>query len=55
MEILRAKLLAKEEEEASADYEYEASDDTTTVEGSGDFNVETTTSIATQESVTTTV
>ena len=46
---------AEEEEEASADYEYEASDDTTTVEGSGDFNVETTTSIATQESVTTTV
>lgn len=44
---------AKEEEEASADYEYEASDDTTTVEGSGDLDVETTTSITTQESVTT--
>ena len=41
------------DEEASADYEYETSDDVTTVEGSGDLDVETTTSFAVEESVTT--
>ena len=43
----------EEEEEASADYEYETSDDTTTVEGSGNLDVETTTSFTVEESVTT--
>ena len=41
------------EEEASGDYEYETSDATTTVEGSGDLDVETTTSFTVEEPVTT--
>ena len=44
---------AEEEEEASADYEYETSDAATTVEGSGDLDVETTTSFTVEEPVTT--